>query len=92
MTAPNKYEGLIAWLTDSDFAGAFQHLRDWKEIDARHEEAARAIQGLEERVARLEGCLLNIAYMDCHTREGEEPVHELMMRLALECLASTADG
>jgi hypothetical protein len=29
-----------------------------------------------------------IAFMDCYTREGEEPPHILMMRLAKECLSA----
>lgn len=44
----------------------------------------------EDRVRELEAALLNIALMDCYTREGEEPIHMLMMRLASDALKSTA--
>ena len=27
-----------------------------------------------------------MAYMDCHTRDGEEPVHEMMTRQAQEAI------
>lgn len=37
-----------------------------------------------DRIDAMNGALLNISLMDCYTREGEEPIHELMMRLAAE--------
>ena len=43
-------------------------------------------QGSEARVEALEAVLRNIAYMDCYTREGEEPIHLLMMRQAKAAL------
>jgi hypothetical protein len=35
-----------------------------------------------DRLEQLNGVLLNMAYMDCHTRDGEEPAHEMMIRQA----------
>lgn len=43
-----------------------------------------ALKEAAERLERLDSALLNIALMDCYTREGEEPIHLLMMRLADE--------
>lgn len=41
---------------------------------------------LTTEVERLRGVLAQIAYMECYTREGEEPPHLLMMRLAKDAL------
>jgi hypothetical protein len=39
-----------------------------------------------DRLEKLNGVLLNISLMDCYTREGEEPVHEMMIRQAQEAI------
>ena len=39
-----------------------------------------------DRLESLNGVLLNMAYMDCHTREGEEPVHEMIIRQAQKAI------
>jgi hypothetical protein len=39
-----------------------------------------------DRLEQLNGVLLNMAYMDCHTRDGEEPVSEMMIRQAQEAI------
>jgi hypothetical protein len=39
-----------------------------------------------DRLEQLNGALLNISLMDCYTREGEEPVHEMIIRQAQEAI------
>jgi hypothetical protein len=39
-----------------------------------------------DRLEQLNGVLLNISLMDCYTREGEEPAHEMMIRQAKKAL------
>lgn len=39
-----------------------------------------------DEIERLRNILLGIAMMDALTREGEEPAHELMRRMAKEAL------
>lgn len=39
-----------------------------------------------DRLESLNGVLLNMAYMDCNTRDGEESVHEMMIRQAQEAI------
>jgi len=38
---------IVKWLTDEEFSGPMQHLRDWSEIDKRHAEAAKEIENLK---------------------------------------------
>jgi hypothetical protein len=51
-------------------------------------------QNQNERIKQLENALRHIATMDCLTREGEEPAHILMMRIAERALTNqpTQDG
>ena len=44
MTNPTNKEGLVARLTDPNFRGPFQHLRDWSELDRLHDEAAALLR------------------------------------------------
>ena len=39
-----------------------------------------------DRLEQLNGVVLNISLMDCYTREGEEPVHEMIIRQAQEAI------
>ena len=50
------------------------------------------ITALEAENERMKAALLHIATMDCYTRDGEEPVHLVMMRLALQALGDSYDA
>ena len=47
-----------------------------------------ALRDAADRLEAMGGTLLNIALMDCYTRDGEEPIHELMMRQALHACST----
>jgi len=47
-------DDLVEWLTDANYAGPMQHMRDWLEIDLRHAQAAEALATRDARIAELE--------------------------------------
>lgn len=55
---------------------------DWWERAASKDIVEEAATEIE----RLRGVLRHIAVMDVYTRDGEEPIHELMRRLAWEAI------
>ena len=50
------------------------------------------ITALEAENERMKAALLHITVMDCYTRDGEEPVHLVMMRLARQALGDSYDA
>jgi len=46
-------DDLVEWLTDENYTGPMQHLRDWLEIDLRHAQAADALATRDARIVEL---------------------------------------
>lgn len=65
-------------MTDAEIVAqlrSFHQLKGWPVL----REAADKLEAMER-------VLLNISLMDCDVREGEEPIHELMMRQASQAV------
>lgn len=72
--------------TRTTIATRLRSLADNPPVD-RRPYPIRELRQAADEIDRLHSALRGIACMDCYTREGEEPAHLLMMRLAKEALS-----